>query len=237
MSDIILPNRNITGDNLWSQVESNDQAIVNTVNGDLDDGNLATEANISGTKLADNSLPGAKLVTDSVTATQMAPNSVGASELADGAVDTAALQDGSVTAAKLSLGQVGTFYEYTGSGDFDVPTASEVSGGASSVIPGLQSTTLEQGGLYQISVDVGFYFAGPGTVNLSMVYGLGGDMGVKQRVGPENQDGLWRFSASFVKVHLHEPNATIYSVTAVASDGTTVIAQADVSHMTVYRLA
>ena len=42
MTQIILPNSNITGANLWSQVEGNDQAITNVVNGDIGRDNIQT---------------------------------------------------------------------------------------------------------------------------------------------------------------------------------------------------
>ena len=42
MTQIILPNQNITGPNLWSQVEDNDVAIRDVVNGDLGPDNLQT---------------------------------------------------------------------------------------------------------------------------------------------------------------------------------------------------
>jgi len=42
MTQIILPNQNITGPNLWSQVEGNDVAIRDVVNGDLGPDNLQT---------------------------------------------------------------------------------------------------------------------------------------------------------------------------------------------------
>lgn len=40
MPQISLPNQSVTGANLWSQVEDNDQAIVDVVNGELDTDNL-----------------------------------------------------------------------------------------------------------------------------------------------------------------------------------------------------
>lgn len=61
MTDVVLPNQSVTGTNLWSQVEDNDQAIVDVVNGDLTNGNIAAGANISGSKLADGTVTEAKL--------------------------------------------------------------------------------------------------------------------------------------------------------------------------------
>jgi hypothetical protein len=51
MTLINLPNRNVTGDNLWSQVEDNDDAIADVVNGDITNVNIAAGANIAGSKL------------------------------------------------------------------------------------------------------------------------------------------------------------------------------------------
>ena len=62
MTQITLPNTNITGANLWSQVEGNDAAIRNVVNGQLDNSNIASAAGITGDKLADNSITQAKMV-------------------------------------------------------------------------------------------------------------------------------------------------------------------------------
>lgn len=57
MTQVILPNRNVTGDNLWSQVETNDDAIASVVNGQIQNDNVASGADISGSKLAAASLP------------------------------------------------------------------------------------------------------------------------------------------------------------------------------------
>lgn len=51
MTQITLPNQSITGANLWSQVEGNDQAIATVVNGNLDNGNIAANAAINASKL------------------------------------------------------------------------------------------------------------------------------------------------------------------------------------------
>lgn len=91
MTQINLPNRNITGDNLWSQVEDNDDAIVDVVNGAIDNGNIATGADINASKLLDGSISAAKLGTDSVTN----------AKINAGAVDTAEIADDAVTADKL----------------------------------------------------------------------------------------------------------------------------------------
>lgn len=47
MSKVILPNRNQTGPNEWADVEGNDNAIVEVVNGDLDNDNLSGDAGIT----------------------------------------------------------------------------------------------------------------------------------------------------------------------------------------------
>ena len=51
MTQITLPNQSVTGANLWSQVEGNDQAIVNVVNGSIKNDNIASDAAISASKL------------------------------------------------------------------------------------------------------------------------------------------------------------------------------------------
>ena len=51
MTQITLPNQSVTGANLWSQVEGNDQAIATVVNGNLDNGNVAANAGISASKI------------------------------------------------------------------------------------------------------------------------------------------------------------------------------------------
>lgn len=78
MTQVTLPNQNITGANLWSQVEDNDQAIADVVNGDLD-----------ATNLADDAVTAAKLRDD-------------ASTDANRAVTTNHIRDGAVTAAKVA---------------------------------------------------------------------------------------------------------------------------------------
>lgn len=93
MTQVNLPNRNITGDNLWSQVEDNDDAIVDVVNGGIDNGNIATAADINGAKLLDGSIKTAKLDTDAVTNPKIATGAVSTDEIASAAV----------TAPKLSL--------------------------------------------------------------------------------------------------------------------------------------
>lgn len=51
MTQITLPNTNITGANLWSQVEGNDQAIVTVVNGNITNDNVAAAAAINASKI------------------------------------------------------------------------------------------------------------------------------------------------------------------------------------------
>lgn len=101
MTQINLPNRNITGDNLWSQVEDNDQAIVNTVNGAIDNGNIAAAADINASKLLDGSITAAKLGTDSVTNAKIDTSAVNTAEIANSAVTTAKIANDAVTIDKL----------------------------------------------------------------------------------------------------------------------------------------
>ncbi len=103
MTQVNLPNRNITGDNLWSQVEDNDDAIADVVNGGLDNGNIAAAADINASKLLDGSITAAKLGTDSVTNVKINASAVDTAEIADSAVTTAKIEDGAVTNAKLTL--------------------------------------------------------------------------------------------------------------------------------------
>jgi hypothetical protein len=123
VTQINLPNRNITGDNLWSQVEDNDQAITNVVNGDLDNGNIKAAADINASKLLDGSITADKLGTDSVTATKLKADAstdanrpvttnhirdaaVTAAKLGTAAVTTAKIDDGAITTAKITNGAV-----------------------------------------------------------------------------------------------------------------------------------
>jgi hypothetical protein len=56
--------------------------IRDAINGDLDNDNIATSANISGSKLADTSIATAKLADDAVTAAKILTGAVGSTELA-----------------------------------------------------------------------------------------------------------------------------------------------------------
>jgi hypothetical protein len=102
MTQINLPNRNVTGDNLWSQVEDNDDAIIDTVNGDLDDGNIAVGADIDGSKLLAASVGTTQLEAGSVDTTQLASNAVTTAKIDTGAVDTTQLASNAVTKSKIA---------------------------------------------------------------------------------------------------------------------------------------
>ena len=67
MTLINLPRTNQTGPNEWEDVEANDRAIANVVNGQLTDENIRDGADISGLKLADGTIPTAKLANQAVT--------------------------------------------------------------------------------------------------------------------------------------------------------------------------
>ena len=106
MTQINLPNRNVTGDNLWSQVEDNDDAIIDTVNGDLDDGNIAVGADIDGSKLLAASVGTTQLEAGSVGTTQLASSAVTTAKIATGSVGTTQLASSAVTTAKINTGAV-----------------------------------------------------------------------------------------------------------------------------------
>lgn len=85
------------------------------INGSIDDGNIASGANISGTKLADNSVANAKLVADTVTTAKMAASAVPKAYVS---ASTAGVTLGTTTAwsdvtgitpATLIVGNVGDF--------------------------------------------------------------------------------------------------------------------------------
>lgn len=108
MTHIVLPKTNQTGANEWADVEDNDQAIKNVVNGNLGDDNITTGAAIGLAKLAAGSsgqiivcntsgvptyrtLSGDATISDTGVVT-LTPNSV----------DTTALQNGAATASKVT---------------------------------------------------------------------------------------------------------------------------------------
>ena len=118
MTQITLPNTSVTGANLWSQVEDNDKAIRDVVNGDLDDGNIATGADIDGakllaasvdtTQLAADAVTGAKIEDDAVDTEHLADDAVENAQIADDAVDTAQIADGAVTGDKIAASTTGS---------------------------------------------------------------------------------------------------------------------------------
>ena len=89
MTQINLPNLSVTGANLWSQVEDNDKAIRDVVNG-----------NIDATNLADDAVTAAKLRDDASTDANRA---VTTNHIRDEAVTTAKIADDAVTSAKVAL--------------------------------------------------------------------------------------------------------------------------------------
>ena len=120
MTQINLPRTNITGSNLWSQVEDNDSAIANVVNGSLDNGNIAAGADINASKLLDGSIAAGKLGTDSVL--------------------TANIKNGEVTAAKLAAQAVL-------SGKLKITTFTNSASNNWSSGAGSDFTVVEQGGV------------------------------------------------------------------------------------------
>lgn len=61
MTQVNLPKKSQTGANEWADVQDNDEAIADVVNGELEDDNIAAGAAIAGSKLADGSVAAAKL--------------------------------------------------------------------------------------------------------------------------------------------------------------------------------
>jgi hypothetical protein len=118
VTQITLPNTSVTGANLWSQVEDNDKAIRDVVNGDLDDGNIATGADIDGakllaasvdtTQLAADAVTGAKIEDDAVDTEHLADDAVENAQIADDAVGTAQIADGAVTGDKIAASTTGS---------------------------------------------------------------------------------------------------------------------------------
>lgn len=108
MTQVNLPNRSVTGANLWEQVEDNDDAIVNVVNGDLDNSNIAATADINGSKLLDGSVSAAKLGTDSVTNVKINASAVNTAEIADDAVTGDKIADPTTGTVTNSSGVSGT---------------------------------------------------------------------------------------------------------------------------------
>jgi hypothetical protein len=92
MTLITLPKLSQVGVNEWADVEDNDIAIRDVVNGNLDANNIAA-GGVGTTQLASNAVTTAKITNDAVTA----------DKIADGAIDAAAkIASGVVTDAKLA---------------------------------------------------------------------------------------------------------------------------------------
>jgi len=81
MTLINLPRTNQTGPNEWEDVEANDRAIANVVNGQLTDENIRDGADISGLKLADGTIPTAKLTDQAVTTAKLMNQAVTSEKL------------------------------------------------------------------------------------------------------------------------------------------------------------
>jgi len=102
MTLINLPRTNQTGPNEWEDVEANDRAIANVVNGQLTDENIRDGADISGLKLADGTIPTAKLTDQAVTTAKLMDQAVTSAKLMNQAVTSEKLADQAVTTAKLT---------------------------------------------------------------------------------------------------------------------------------------
>ena len=112
MTLVVLPNTSVTGANLWSQVEDNDKAIRDVVNGDIDATNLADDA-VTTPKIDDAAVTTSKLAGDAVDGTKLADDAVTAAKLRDDAstdanraVTTNHIRDGAIIEAKLAANAV-----------------------------------------------------------------------------------------------------------------------------------
>lgn len=141
MTQINLPNLSITGANLWSQVEDNDKAIRDVVNGNLDATNLADDA-VTAAKLRDDASTDANRA---VTTNHIRDAAVTADKLATDAVTTAKIDTGAVTAAEIAAQAIVSgklkiaTYINTGSATFSAPGQGQdiVIAEQSSVAPGI----------------------------------------------------------------------------------------------------
>lgn len=129
MTDIILPSdANVEGDNLWSDVWSNDHAIQDVVNGDLTDGNIAPGAEINGTKLLAGSIPPEKLA-GSIPPSKLAPSTAFAFNLIDQNVSGGTTTDITNLSVSLAAGtwlviqSVGIGSDSAGAGNLILATA------------------------------------------------------------------------------------------------------------------
>jgi hypothetical protein len=72
MTDVILPRLSQTGANEWADVEANDVALREVINGELDNSNLSGSAGITAANLA-GEIPRAKLASDAKPVTWYTP--------------------------------------------------------------------------------------------------------------------------------------------------------------------
>ena len=56
MTQVVLPKLNQTGDNEWADVEDNDKALRDVINGQLDNGNLSGAAGVTGANIANDTI-------------------------------------------------------------------------------------------------------------------------------------------------------------------------------------
>lgn len=122
MTQITLPKQNQTGSNEWADVQDNDEAIANVVNGNLDNNNIAANAAISYSKLASISTGSillgnggtptvaqvqghASIGNDgTVTVSSVSDSAITTAKVNDSAITTAKINDGAITAAKITDG-------------------------------------------------------------------------------------------------------------------------------------
>jgi len=94
MGLVNLPHLLTDGTNAYgSQVKANDDSIVTQVNGNLDNANIKSGANIDASKLLAQSVTSTQLATSSVTTVKIAPDAVDNTKLADSCVNAEQLNN------------------------------------------------------------------------------------------------------------------------------------------------
>jgi hypothetical protein len=121
MTQVTLPKKNQTGSNEFADVQDNDEAIADVVNGELEDDNIAAGAGIAGSKLADSAISTAKLADSAISTAKLADSAVTDAKIANS--DLLVKSQG-VTSAKLAFGSasISVAEGSQESGYFDIET-------------------------------------------------------------------------------------------------------------------